>query len=106
LILRSVKSKNRRDLTAWKFFSGKKTASDVIRIFKLTNGSRFFFSFALLSFVAIVAFSTLFHVHVICTTKNGKLRNDVLVEEIVKSFSMICEFKKLFKTLSRTFEAS
>lgn len=58
-------------------------------------------SFALLSFVAIVAFSTLFHVYVLYTSKTGKLRNDVLVEEIVKSFSIIGEF--VLKSIVLTF---
>lgn len=47
------------------------------------------FSCVLLGFITIVVFSTIFHVYVIYTTKTGKLRNDVLVEEIAKSFSIV-----------------
>lgn len=68
---------------------GKQQTSSILDV---THQFRSFNSFALLSFIAIVAFSTFFHVYVIYTTKNGKLRNDVLIEEIVKSFSIIGKF--------------
>lgn len=77
---------------------GKKAANDIT--LNLTHGSFNFHSFSLLSFVAIVAFSTLFHIYVVYTSKNGKLRNDVLLEEIVKSFSIIGEFKFLILKFS------
>lgn len=52
-------------------------------------------SFTLLSFLSIVIFSTFYHVYVMSTSKNRKLRVDVPLEEVIKSFSIIGKRIKL-----------
>lgn len=85
----------RRSIRDWKSFSGENHVAKAVVKMTYDSYDSIPHSFALLSFVAIVAFSTFFHVYVIYTAKNGKLRKDVLVEEIVKSFSIICKFTRL-----------
>ncbi|CRK87301.1 CLUMA_CG001103, isoform A [Clunio marinus] len=55
------------------------------------------FGFTILSFLTIVTFSTMYHIYVIYTRKTAKLRNDVTIDEIAKSFSIIANAKKLVK---------
>ncbi|KAG5684438.1 hypothetical protein PVAND_013672 [Polypedilum vanderplanki] len=55
------------------------------------------FGFILLSFLSIVVFCTICHFVKIYTAKNGQLRKSAGCEEIIKSFSIIENIKKLGK---------
>ncbi|CAO1386214.1 unnamed protein product [Diamesa serratosioi] len=55
------------------------------------------FGCVILLFVSIVMFSTMFHIYIINMTEYKKLRSNVFIEEVVKSFSIVENIQKLGK---------